>query len=165
MPLPLLPDIAKPLGVAIAIILLTAGCSAKISTRGNLVADDALKEIEIGKSTKEQIAKELGTPSTIATFDGNTWYYIGAITETISLFPQNTIDQKIITMKFDGAGILRALDYKNKEDANVVAIVDRTTVIPSRDLTIIQQILGNVGRFPTGSGPASNTPGRGGPGN
>ena len=68
-----------------------AGCSGFGETlqRGYVLADGALEQIPVG-STQEQVLIILGTPSTVATVNGEAFYYISQKTERAAAFmPQN----------------------------------------------------------------------------
>ena len=56
-------------------------CSPSQATRGNLLTQDRIESIQIGQSTKSDIVRAIGSPTTIAAFDNKTWYYIGQLTE------------------------------------------------------------------------------------
>src|SRR5271169_130718 len=55
---------------------LLVGCTISVDQRGNLPDPDKLAEIQPGTTTKEQVVKVLGTPSSASTFNDDTWYYI-----------------------------------------------------------------------------------------
>ncbi|NIR45904.1 MAG: outer membrane protein assembly factor BamE, partial [Gemmatimonadetes bacterium] len=61
-----------------------AACSPTRVTSGNLPDPDKVAQIEPGKQTRAQVAALLGTPSSVSTFDGQAWYYIGKRTERLA---------------------------------------------------------------------------------
>ena len=67
-----------------------------MDTRGNLADKDRLQQIQPGVSTRDDVAAVLGTPSTMGTFDPNTWYYIGARTEKTAFFRPDTVERKVV---------------------------------------------------------------------
>jgi outer membrane protein assembly factor BamE (lipoprotein component of BamABCDE complex) len=52
------------------------GCSPTVDKRGNLPEPDKLAEIRPGATTRDEVSKILGTPSSTSIFDEKTWYYI-----------------------------------------------------------------------------------------
>jgi outer membrane protein assembly factor BamE (lipoprotein component of BamABCDE complex) len=122
-------------------------CSARIDQRGNLVDPDAVLAVQPGIQTKDQVAQLLGTPSTSATFDDKTWYYISKRTETTAFFPPDVTDQQVLVVKFDDADLVETVKIYGMNDAYEIEPVDRTTPTYGQRLTILQQLFGNIGRF------------------
>ncbi|GEO41264.1 hypothetical protein SAE02_54120 [Skermanella aerolata] len=132
--------------------LALAACSPSVDTRGNLADKDRLQQIQPGVSTRDDVAAVLGTPSTMGTFDPNTWYYIGARTEKTAFFRPDTVERKIVVVKFDEAGTVADVHQLDQNAGQEVELVERTTPTAGRDLNFIEQMLGNVGRFSGGNG-------------
>src|SRR5215475_3227358 len=139
----------RPAALAIAVAMTTvlAGCAAKIDQRGNLPDPDAVLSIEPGVQTKDQVSQLLGTPSAVGTFDDKTWYYISKRTKTVAFFDPDVIDQQVLCIKFDDAGIVKKVDFYGLNDALAVEPVARTTPTYGQKLTLLQQLFGNIGRF------------------
>ena len=138
-----------------AIVALSA-CSPAIDQRGNLPDTDNVLAIQPGVSTKDEVTQLLGTPSTIATFSDKTWYYISKRTETVAFFSPDVVDQQVLVVKFDSGDVVEQVALLGMDDANEVDMVDRETPTYGQRLTILQQLLGNIGRFTKGettSGP------------
>ena len=66
------------------------------------------------------------------------------------------VDRKVLAIYFDENKIVRDLAVYGLEDGIIVPIVARTTQTQGSDpneLTALQQIFGNIGRFGDGSAP------------
>jgi outer membrane protein assembly factor BamE (lipoprotein component of BamABCDE complex) len=136
----------------LAVLLATTAtalgaCSPRIDQRGNLVDPDAALAVQPGVQTKDQVAQLLGTPSTRATFDDKTWYYISKRTETTAFFPPDVTDQQVLVVKFDDADLVETVKIYGMNDAYEIDPVGRTTPTYGQELTILQQLFGNIGRF------------------
>ena len=57
------------------------------------------------------------------------------------------IDRRVLALYFDAGGKLRDFAYYGLTDGNIVAIVQRTTETQGRELSFIEQMFGNFGRF------------------
>jgi outer membrane protein assembly factor BamE (lipoprotein component of BamABCDE complex) len=136
-----------PLTAAAAVL---AACSPTIDQRGNLPDADNVLAIQPGQSTKDEVVQLLGTPSTIATFSEQTWYYISKRTETVAFFTPDVVDQQVLIVKFDESEVVEQVALLGMEDAVEFDMVDRETPTYGQRLTILQQLLGNVGRFTKG---------------
>lgn len=142
-----------------AIALLSASCAQPVATRGNIIDEDRLAEVQIGQARKDDVTAALGTPSAVSTFDSNTWYYIGERTERTAFFKPEVIERKIVIVRFNPAGVVEKIDQMNQDQAQDVDFVDRQTPTAGKDLSFFEQMLGNVGRFggkkAGGGGPGS----------
>ncbi len=130
-----------------AMAFLIAACAPIVDSRGNLPESDDLDRIKVGASTKDEVATVLGSPSSVATFDPNTWYYISKRTETVAFFRPEMLDQKVLTVRFDEAGLVKEIVQIDKDAAKEVETVDRTTPTSGQTFSIFQQLFGNLGRF------------------
>ena len=133
-------------------------------TRGNMVDADQLKELVPGTTSRADVSSLLGSPTAKATFDDNTWIYIAEITRPMIGGTLDVDNQQVVVLSFDQGGVLRNIEVKHKGDAKPVQVVSRTTPSPGSDASILQQLLGNVGKFspvaPSGTGGAA-APGSG----
>ncbi len=110
----------------------------------------------------DDVIQLLGSPSTTATFDDETWYYISQRTETVAFYAPETTDQKVLALKFDKAGLLKDMQTYTLKDGRAIAMVDRKTPTAGKELTLIEQVFGNIGKFssgPSGPGGGIGTPG------
>lgn len=157
---------ASALTLLLAVTTALAGCSGRLDVRGNLPDPENVLAVHPGVSTRDQVAEVLGSPSAVGTFDDQTWYYVSKRTETFAFFEPEVIDQEVLVVKFDNTGVVADMKLYGVEDGRVVDPVERTTPNLGQELTFVQQLLGNLGRFntddtaiKTGPGGASN-PGR-----
>ena len=131
----------------LAAAILVAGCQGRIDVRGNLPDPDLLQDIEIGHITKNEVVELLGSPSSISPFSGDTWYYISERTKTVAFFEPEILKRKVIVITFDQTGVARELKSYGIEDTRRIQMVERKTPTAGRELTILKQLFGNIGRF------------------
>src|SRR5438105_8329885 len=146
--------LSAALGVAIAASAL-AGCSPTVDQRGNLPEPDKLAEIRPGATTRDEVAKILGTPSSTAVFDNKTWYYISRRTKQVAFFNPDVVDQQVYIVNFDERGVVRAVDHRDLKDGREIEPAPGATPAPGRELTFLEQVIGNVGRVNQSAGPSS----------
>ncbi len=154
------------LGLARSLLLLTtlAGCSLPgflsypPQQRGNHVEIDQLKQLVPGTSTRADVMALVGSPTAKATFDDNTWLYIGEVTRPVIGGTQAVLDQQVVVLTFDDKGVLRVVNKKTADDAWPVAMASGATPSPGSEANIMQQLLGNVGRFNPVSGGSTGNP-------
>ncbi|PWT93427.1 MAG: outer membrane protein assembly factor BamE [Proteobacteria bacterium] len=151
----------RAVGLTSLLAVVLAGCTAYVDQRGNLPQPDRLAEIQPGQTTKDQVVKILGTPSSTSIFDDKTWYYISRKTKQVAFFDKDVLDQQVFVLNFDNRGVVSAVDHKELADARSITPAPGATPAPGRELTFIEQIMGNVGRF-SGGGSSSSSGGGGG---
>lgn len=132
--------------LALCAALAGAGCTPTQATRGNIVEDYRLAEIVPGVSTRTNVLKSLGSPTTQAPFDDNVWYYIGQKTEKTGIFDPKVVDKKVIVVAFDPEGVVETVDNVDADQIDVPR-VRRKTPTTGNEIGVVEQLLGNVGRF------------------
>jgi outer membrane protein assembly factor BamE (lipoprotein component of BamABCDE complex) len=142
--------LAIVLAAAIVVAPLAA-CSPTVSARGNLPTDDQLSQIKPGVTDKASITALLGSPSTIASFDDTTWYYISQKSEELAFFRPEARDPEVIAVVFDKDGIVKDVHKTTSNAPRNIAPVARTTPAPGKELSFIEQLIGNFGKFNTNS--------------
>jgi len=133
---------------------LLAGCSPTLNNHGHIPEPELIESIRIGNSNREQIIAMLGNPSAVATFDQESWYYVGTKTSQLAFLTSKILERKVLVIRFDKQGIVQQVGRLDKQDGRDVQIVDRKTPTRGKELTILEQLLGNVGKFsgPEGEG-------------
>lgn len=140
--------------VALALtVLLTGACADEIASRGQIPEAEDIALLEPGSSRKEDVLRLLGTPSHVSSFRKDTWYYIGHKSEAFAFFEPEILERNVLALNFDENGTLQKTQGFDLEDGQEIAPVERKTPTEGRELTFLQQMLGNIGRFPAqGSG-------------
>jgi len=141
----------------IVIALALAGCGLSVEQRGLLPDADRLAEVHPGSTNKEEVQQILGTPSSVGVFADDSWYYISRRTKQLAFFDPEVVDQQVYIVRFDDKGVVAAVDRKDLKDGREIDPVARTTPAPGRELTFLEQLIGNVGRF-NKSGSTGSTP-------
>jgi outer membrane protein assembly factor BamE (lipoprotein component of BamABCDE complex) len=132
---------------ALLAALALAGCAINQDQRGNLPDPEKLATIKPGTTTKAEVVHILGSPSSASTFDDNTWYYISRRTEQIAFFSPSVLDQQVFVVDFTDKGVVKDVDHKSLADGEHITPAPGATPAPGRELSFIEQLIGNVGRF------------------
>lgn len=144
-------------------LLAAVGCTPIVDARGNLPAPERLAQIKPGEQTRDEVAHILGTPSTLSAFGDPVWYYVSYRTETVGLFAPEEVDRKIVAVEFDDNGYVKDLETYGLTDGKKVEFVERETPTAGKQMSVLQQFFGNIGRFQTDSAGSGTTFGRGMP--
>jgi outer membrane protein assembly factor BamE (lipoprotein component of BamABCDE complex) len=129
------------------VALALAACQPTIDQRGNLPDKSKVAEIEPGVTTKEMVSQILGTPSSVSTFSDRTWYYISRRTEQTAFFDPEVLDQQVVVVGFDEGGVVRDIQHLNLADSRPVNPTARETPSAGKELGIVEQLIGNLGKF------------------
>jgi outer membrane protein assembly factor BamE (lipoprotein component of BamABCDE complex) len=128
--------------------LLLAACSNPISVRGQIPDTERVEAIKAGVHGRQDVFELLGTPSTISTFEDRKWYYIGQKSIEVAFKKPEILERSVLVVSFDGSGRVDDKVLYTLDDGREIDPVDRITPTEGRELTIMQQLLGNLGRLP-----------------
>ena len=122
-------------------------CAPTVQVRGNIPDEETVSKINPGVHSRIDIASLLGSPSTVSTFQDSKWYYIGQKSTQFAFFAPEVLERKVLVVSFDDAGFVAATQTYALEDGKIIDPVDRITPTEGREITFLQQLLGNLGRF------------------
>lgn len=158
-----LPSLAALFRSCLAAAALAA-CSIPVDQRGNLPEPQVLAQIKPGETDKATVTRLLGSPSSIAAFDKDTWYYISQKTKNVAFFKPELVDQEVVAIAFNQDGVVRDVSRRGMEDREIITPNPNATPAPGREFSFFEQLIGNFGRFSNGAGIGSQSQPGGGPG-
>ena len=122
---------------AVLVCGLLAGCTGEQFQKGYILPPGALEQIPIGAS-QDQVLIVLGTPSTVATLNGEVFYYISQRTSRPVMFMnQRVIDQRVIAVYFDkNRQVVRLANYGLK-DGKIFDFISRTTATSGQEMSYL----------------------------
>jgi outer membrane protein assembly factor BamE (lipoprotein component of BamABCDE complex) len=126
--------------------LALCACTPIVAKRGNTPEESQLKQIVVGTTTREEAAKILGTPTETSTFDDKVWYYIGRRTEQEAFLDPVLVEETIIRVEFTPDGKVASITKGGSEFAQNIDPVSRKTPTYGKDISVMQQLLGNLGK-------------------
>jgi outer membrane protein assembly factor BamE (lipoprotein component of BamABCDE complex) len=137
---------AARLAVFTAVAALASACAPIVGSHGFQTVDVAPAEIKVGEDTKSTVLAQLGSPSATSTFEDNIWYYISQTTERYTYNRPQVSQRSVTAITFAADDKVTEVRTLGLEDGQQVAMNDRETPTRGRELTVIEQLLGNVGR-------------------
>ena len=135
---------------AMAMVLILAGstaCTKRLSVHGAILNQEKLAEIKSGEMSRREVQEILGSPSSKAVFDKESWYYVSLRTETFAFFEPKITDRKIVIIRFNKKGIVSNVETLKLTDGRKVQIVERVTPTKGKEYTLIEQLVGNIGQY------------------
>lgn len=123
------------------------GCDATFNQRGFAPTPGSVEKLEAGTQSREDVIRLVGSPSAVSTFNPNIWYFISETQESFAFLKPVITEQKVIQVTFNESGRIQAIKNYDLKDAENIAMVQRITPTSGKELTVLEQILGNVGKF------------------
>ncbi len=124
-------------------------CAQDIRVRGNIPDSEMVSKINPGVHSRVDIQSLLGSPSTVSTFQDSKWYYIGQKSTQFAFFEPKVLERTVLVVSFDAAGLVETTQTYDLADGQAIDPVDRVTPTEGREISILQQLLGNLGKFPS----------------
>ena len=126
---------------------LTVACTPLYRNQGYVPTEDELALIEVGTDTRETIATKIGRPSASGLLNDVGWYYVQSRYKTIGPRAPKEIDRQVVAVSFTEDGIVQDVGRYGLEDGQVIALSRRVTDDGIQGISIIRQLLGNIGRL------------------
>jgi outer membrane protein assembly factor BamE (lipoprotein component of BamABCDE complex) len=122
-----------------AVVLVCAvlgGCGEQFQ-KGYILPPGALEQIPIGAS-QDQVLIVMGTPSTVATLNGEVFYYISQRSERpIAFMSDRIVDQRVIAVYFDKNRQVRRLANYGLKDGMIFDFISRTTPTSGQEINYV----------------------------
>lgn len=139
--------VAAPLCALVASAALVSGCAPTSMFQGFQAIEAKPQDVKVGEDTKSTVMSRLGSPSTVSTFDPNVWFYISQVTQYESFYKPKVIRRDIVAVAFDkGDEKVTTVSTLSLKDGRVIAYNGRETPTRGRELSILEQLLGNLGQ-------------------
>lgn len=128
-------------------LLSSAACAPITSYSGFQAIESDPKDVKVGTDTKSTVRGKLGSPSATSTFDPNVWFYMNQVKQRVAFRKPTVVSRNVtaITFNKENEQVASVHNYTLK-DGKVIAFNGRETPTRGREMTILEQLLGNVGR-------------------
>lgn len=124
-----------------------AACAPIVSNHGYVPDEQRLASIVPGQDTRETVAQKIGRPAMESLFTEDAWYYSASTVERYLYHAPRVTERTVIAVRFDPEGRVAAVNRYGLEDGRIIDLETRTTPTAGRELTILQQVFGNIGQL------------------
>ena len=108
------------------------------------------KELQVGKTTKNEIVELLGSPSTTSNFDDEqSWIYISSEFKKFVFLDGSNTDQKILILSFN-QNTLKNKELLSKNDINNIEYEETLTDSKGKKVSWIKDFFSNLNPDPYG---------------
>ncbi len=133
--------------VAIVGVVGLSACAPRVAQRGAMPDIDAIAAITPNKTTKSEVERNLGSPSSINMYGEETWMYVGETTETLAFLEHEVNERSVVLVTFDKNGVVTDVSSHGLDAARSIQPVERKTPTVGKKMTVIEQLMGNINRF------------------
>jgi outer membrane protein assembly factor BamE (lipoprotein component of BamABCDE complex) len=131
----------------IASAAVLGGCAPITAYHGFQAVEANPKDVQVGVDSKATVSERLGSPSAVASFEPNIWYYMSEVTDQVAFRHAVTKKRDIVAISFDKTNDQVAkIDTYTLKDGRIISYNGRATPTRGREMTVLEQLLGNVGR-------------------
>lgn len=124
-----------------------SACSPITSYSGFQAIDSDPKDVKVGTDTKSTVRARLGSPSVQSTFDPNVWFYVNQVKQRVAFRKPQVTARNITAIAFNkDSEMVETVNIYTLKDGKVIAYNNRETPTRGREMTILEQLLGSVGR-------------------
>jgi len=131
------------IALALSAVLTLAACGAQIDRHGHVFVDVDLSQVQAGMS-KDQVKSVLGSPDTTSTIGGDAYYYISTTQKSVAFLKPWEIDRQVVAVYFDGGEKVQQVANYGLKDGIVINYYKGETPARGKDLTVLEQIFGNI---------------------
>jgi outer membrane protein assembly factor BamE (lipoprotein component of BamABCDE complex) len=124
-----------------------AACAVTETRHGHLLPKGVAEELSGADVTQARVIELLGTPSTISAFDRDKWFYVSEVTQHFAFFKPDVVAREVLILEFDRTQTLKRVATLSEEDGQEVTLVSRETTTEGNKISIMEQLLGNIGKF------------------
>lgn len=131
-----------------ALLLISSLVACKtVDVTGNKLKQSDIDYIKNNRFMQSQVLERLGTPTIIADYSPNIWYYIYVKTTKNALTLPTIIEQNIFKITFDQNGKTSFAEVLTDNHNNNVDIISKITPTPNNEQSSIQEFIKNIGKF------------------
>jgi outer membrane protein assembly factor BamE (lipoprotein component of BamABCDE complex) len=131
------------IALALGAALTLAACGAQIDRHGHVFVDVDLNQIQSGMS-KDQVKSVLGSPDTTSTIGGDAYYYISTTQKSVAFLKPWEIDRQVVAVYFTPSETVQQVANYGLKDGIVVNYYKGETPARGKDLSVLEQIFGNI---------------------
>ena len=141
-------ELLKFRGVVIGLgFLAVSACTASVEQRGYIFDEEKVASIRSGEVAREDVARLMGSPTVLPASGGDVWYYVGGDVERFAFFEPEILERQIVAFHFGESDLVENITVYELEDGVEVSFVEDVTPSRGRNLSLFEEIFGNIGRF------------------
>ncbi|MFV0292675.1 MAG: outer membrane protein assembly factor BamE [Paracoccus sp. (in: a-proteobacteria)] len=134
-------------GLVIALAMLITACVPVYRHHGYIPPETDLAQVVVGQTNRAELEMLIGRPSSQGLLEGSGWYYVGSRWRHYGALRPQEVSREVVAISFAPDGIVTNVERYGLRDGRIVVLSRRVTDSGVVSVSIIRQILGNVGNF------------------
>ena len=131
-------------------VLAIAACAPVYRNHGYVPPELDLAQVIVGQTTVDELPTLIGRPSSQGLLTGSGWYYVGSRWQHFGPYEPKELTRQVVAISFDEAGTVANVERFGLERGRVVVLSRRVTDSGVTEISLIRQLLGNIGNFNAG---------------
>lgn len=161
-----LPPLGQSITASAMIVAISvASACTPIRDKHGFVPDEALPTaVQPEIDTKSTVLARLGSPSAVANFSDRVWYYISYDETQFAFYNPKVTKRNITVIEFSEKDIVEKVSQVGIKAGRRINYVNRATPTRGKQLGLLEQLFGTIGRLPIDPSAQQDGPGNGGRG-
>ena len=127
--------------------LALVACAPVYRNHGYAPPDEELTLLEVGRDTRDTVAASVGRPSASGLLNDMGWFYVQSRWQHPGGRAPREIERQVVAISFTEDGVVSNIERFGLEEGRVVPLSRRVTESNIRGVSLISQLLGNLGNF------------------
>lgn len=125
-------------------------CAPVYRNHGYVPPELDLEQVIVGETTKDMLPTLIGRPSAQGLLTGSGWYYVGSRWRHFGARPPREENREVVAISFSDKDVVSNVERFGLERGNVVTLSRRVTEGGLTQISLIRQLMGNLGNFTAG---------------
>ncbi len=127
-----------------------AACTPVFRNHGFVPPEADLAQVVVGQTTQDELQGLIGRPSAQGLLTGSGWYYVGSRWRYYGALEPREINREVVAVSFSQNGVVSNVERFGQERGRVVVLSRRVTEGSVTEISLVGQLLGNLGNFQAG---------------
>jgi len=133
--------------VLMGCVVMLSACSAIYRDHGYVPEDTSLEQVQVGVSSRHEVADAVGRPSASGLLNDEGWYYVQSKFKHLGPFRPEETDRQVVAISFDKRGIVENVERFGLQDGQVVPLSRRVTESNIKGVSFLRQLFSSFGRL------------------
>jgi len=133
--------------VLMGCVVMLSACSAIYRDHGYVPDDTSLEQVQVGVSSRQEVADAVGRPSASGLLNDEGWYYVQSKFKHLGPFRPEETDRQVVAISFDERGIVENVERFGLQDGQVVPLSRRVTESNIKGVSFLRQLFSSFGRL------------------
>lgn len=124
-----------------------AACTPIYRNHGYVPPEMDLSQVVVGQTTMDEVQGLIGRPSAQGLLTGAGWYYVGSRWRHYGAAEPREVSREVVAVSFAPNGVVSNVERFGLERGRVVVLSRRVTEGSVTEISLVGQLLGNLGNF------------------